>query len=148
LKYIKKKVKLTTKSKNIFNILYETKKYKMKNKIEKLKAISEPNRIRILMMLRQKPLCACEITAVLGLSTATVSKHLSVLNQSGLVKDTKDGKWINYSLTPIGEDLFVDDLISYLIKWFSNENLIKRDFEIVKTIDREELICSPNKCSL
>lgn len=120
----------------------------MKNKIEKLKAISEPNRIRILMMLRQKPLCVCEITAVLGLSTATVSKHLSVLNQSGFVKDTKDGKWINYSLTPIGEDLFVDDLISYLIKWFSNENLIKRDFEIVKTIDREELICSPNKCSL
>ena len=120
----------------------------MNQKIEKLKAIAEPNRIRILMMLRHKPLCVCEITAVLGLTTATVSKHISVLKKSGFVIDTKDGKWINYSLTPSNQDLMIDDILNYFEKWFGEEKLLKHDYEIIKTINRAELICSTNKCKL
>lgn len=120
----------------------------MKQKIEKLKAIAEPNRLRILMMLSQKSLCVCEITAILRLTTATVSKHLSILSKAGFICDKKDGKWINYSLVPRGVDLVVDELLNYIVKWYKDEPIIQRDQELILTIDRDKLICSPNKCEL
>ncbi len=120
----------------------------MKNKIELLKAISEPNRIRILMMLRDKPLCVCEITAVLELTTATVSKHLSILSKAGFIFDTKDGKWINYSLVARGENTMIDELMEFLSKWYNDEKTIQRDAKIIETINREKLVCSPNKCNI
>ena len=120
----------------------------MKQKVDKLKAIAEPNRLRILMMLRQKPLCVCEITAILDLTTATVSKHLSILSKAGFLVDIKDGKWINYSLIPKGTDGNIDDILDYLNKWYSNEQIIKRDYDLVLTINRDELNCSPNKCKM
>lgn len=63
-----------------------------------LKAISDKNRIRIIKMLQKKPLCVCEIKAVLELATSTVSKHLSILRDAGLISDWKEGKWINYKI--------------------------------------------------
>lgn len=120
----------------------------MKQKLEKLKAVSEPNRIRILMMLTQKTLCVCEITAVLGLTTATVSKHLSILNKAGFIIDTKDGKWINYSIVPQGINPLVDDILNLIVKWYKQEQIIQRDYELILTINRNQLICSPNKCDL
>ncbi len=119
-----------------------------KRKIEKLKVVAEPNRLRILMMLSHKSLCVCEITALLGLTTATVSKHLSILNKAGFIIDTKDGKWINYSLVPRGVDFVVDELLNYIVKWYKEEQIVQRDYELILTINRDELICSPNKCVL
>lgn len=119
-----------------------------KQKIEKLKVVAEPNRLRILMMLSHKSLCVCEITSLLGLTTATVSKHLSILNKAGFIIDTKDGRWINYSLVPRGVDFVVDELLNYIEKWYKEEQIVQRDYELILTINRDELICSPNKCVL
>ena len=63
-----------------------------------LKALGEANRIRILKMLEIRPLCVCEITAVLRLAPSTVSKHLSILREAGFIIDQKEGKWVNYCL--------------------------------------------------
>lgn len=70
----------------------------MRNKIELFKVMSDSNRVRILMMLLQKPLCVCEITSILGLTTATVSNHLSYLRREGFVEDERRGKWIDYRI--------------------------------------------------
>lgn len=62
------------------------------------KAVADPNRVRILKMLEHGELCVCQITTVLGLATATVSKHLAALKTAGLLQQRRDGKWVFYRL--------------------------------------------------
>ncbi|MBF0375656.1 MAG: winged helix-turn-helix transcriptional regulator [Alphaproteobacteria bacterium] len=60
------------------------------------KAIADPNRVRILKLLECGELCVCQITAVLDLAPATVSKHLAMLKTAGLLQQRRDGKWVYY----------------------------------------------------
>ncbi|MDR1965377.1 MAG: metalloregulator ArsR/SmtB family transcription factor [Synergistaceae bacterium] len=62
------------------------------------RALSDENRVRILMALRNHRFCVCEITAFLDLSPSTTSKHLSVLKQARLIEGRKEGKWVYYRL--------------------------------------------------
>ena len=55
------------------------------------KALSDPNRVRILLSLRRGELCVCQITELFGLATSTVSKHLSILSEAGLILSRKTG---------------------------------------------------------
>ncbi len=113
----------------------------MRKKIEIFKVLSEPNRVRILMMLLQKPLCVCEITSVLQLSTATVSSHLSYLRNTGFIEDEKDGKWINYRISQNIIDPIIKSNLDSLPEWFSNEKEIQEDFRKIKNIDRYHILC-------
>lgn len=61
------------------------------------KAISEPNRLRLLMLLQDQEVCVCHLISILALSPSTISEHLSVLKSAGLVQARKEGKWIHYS---------------------------------------------------
>ena len=56
------------------------------------KALGDKNRLRIIKMSQQRSCCVCEITAVLEIATSTVSSHLSVLKDIGIIVDVKDGK--------------------------------------------------------
>ena len=69
-----------------------------------LKAAADPTRTRILKLLEPGELCVCQIQAVLGLATSTISKHLSILKQADLVEDRRDGKWIHYGLAAGGRN--------------------------------------------
>jgi DNA-binding transcriptional ArsR family regulator len=60
------------------------------------KALADSNRIRILLSLRGRELCVCQITELLELAPSTVSKHVSILRQAGLVASRKDGRWVYY----------------------------------------------------
>jgi DNA-binding transcriptional ArsR family regulator len=62
------------------------------------KAIADPSRVRILKLLEQGELCVCQITTVVELAPATVSKHLAALKTAGLVQLRRDGKWAYYRL--------------------------------------------------
>ena len=62
------------------------------------KAMSDPNRLRVLCVLRGRELCACDIIEMLGLAQATVSRHMSLLVQAGLVIGCKEGRWMHYRL--------------------------------------------------
>ena len=64
-----------------------------------LKALSDQNRIRIMVALMQyDELCACQLTELLEIAGATVSRHLGVLHSAGLVQSRKEGRWIYYSI--------------------------------------------------
>ena len=63
-----------------------------------LKALSDPIRREILEMLRSGRLSAGEIAEKFPVSGAAVSKHLSVLKESDLIRDTREGKFIYYEL--------------------------------------------------
>ncbi len=62
----------------------------MKEMVKVFKAVADPNRIRILKMLQQKKMCVCELSAVLGITQPSVSRHLSMLRDAGLVRDERD----------------------------------------------------------
>ncbi len=70
----------------------------MKKYLAITKALSDPNRVRMLCALRDGELCVCQLTELLGLAPSTVSKHLSVLNQAELVESRKEGRWVYYRL--------------------------------------------------
>lgn len=63
-----------------------------------LKAMAHPTRLFILEELEKEERCVCELTEQIGADVSTVSKHLSVLKQAGIVRDDKRGNQVFYSL--------------------------------------------------
>ena len=63
-----------------------------------LKALADETRLSILHMLQDGELCACKIQEHFDISQPTLSYHMKILSQSGLVKSRKDGLWMRYSL--------------------------------------------------
>ena len=63
-----------------------------------IRSLGDENRLRILMALRHRPLCVCEITTLLGLAASTTSKHLFILRQARLIESIKNGRWVYYRL--------------------------------------------------
>ena len=62
------------------------------------KALSDPGRVRILLALRHRELCVCQITELFGFAPSTVSKHLSILHHAGLILSRKSERWVYYRL--------------------------------------------------
>jgi len=62
------------------------------------KALSDPNRVRMLLALRKHELCVCQITELFGFAPSTVSKHLSILHHAGLILSRKSERWVYYRL--------------------------------------------------
>ena len=62
------------------------------------KALSDPSRVRILLALRRRELCVCQITELFGFAPSTMSKHLSILHQAGLIQSRKAERWVHYRL--------------------------------------------------
>ena len=75
------------------------------------KALSDPTRREILQILNDKPLTAGEIAAQFDTSAATISHHLSILRDAGLVSDEKRGKYISYDLNM--------SVVDEILGWFS-----------------------------
>ena len=63
-----------------------------------LKAMAHPSRLFIIEKLEEGEHCVCELTEMIGADVSTVSKHLSVLKQAGLVTDEKRGNQVFYQL--------------------------------------------------
>ncbi len=103
------------------------------------KALSDPNRIRIVKMLGERELCLCEVREVLGLSNSTVSKHLSVLRDAGILLDSKDGKWVNFKLNDKPQNRFAISIIDFLRNSFDDDETIKKDLKLVRKVDRKKI---------
>ena len=67
-------------------------------------ALAEPNRLKILSLLRFREMCVCELTAALDLAQPNLTYHVKKLARAGLVNHEKRGKWVYYSLSD-DEDL-------------------------------------------
>ena len=95
------------------------------------KALADGNRLRVVMALTgYDELCVCQVTEILGLATATVSRHMSVLQKARLVKSRKEGRWVYYSLS----ETFPRQLLQWLKDAARSANEIARDKEKLKTI--------------
>ncbi len=66
-----------------------------------LKAVADPTRLQLIALLNASPqseACVCNLTEPLGLSQPTISHHLKVLNEVGIIKREKRGTWVWYSV--------------------------------------------------
>ena len=67
---------------------------------ELFKALGDETRLAIVQMLLGKELCVCDVLDAFDMSQPTISHHLKILRQAGIVQDERQGKWIYYSLNP------------------------------------------------
>jgi len=103
-----------------------------------MKALSDPNRVKIIKMLQHRRLCVCEVQAALQVAQPTASKHLKVLEKAGLVWPEKDGLWVNYHLTDGAANPFVATLLGNLRHWLEEEPDIAQIKENLSFIRREQ----------
>ena len=76
----------------------------MKEILRFFKTLSDPTRLRIILLLLGKDLCVCELTFILKMSQSRVSHQLRILRDAGLVEDKRDGKWMIYGIPPAIRD--------------------------------------------
>ena len=70
----------------------------MRQAIKVFKALSDPTRLRLLMLLLERELCVCELIFTLKMEQSRISHQLRVLRDADLVEDIRDGKWTNYRI--------------------------------------------------
>jgi ArsR family transcriptional regulator, arsenate/arsenite/antimonite-responsive transcriptional repressor len=88
------------------------------------RALADPTRVRIVAALRNGELCVCELVDALGISQSSLSSHLQICRQSGVLTTRKESRWIYYSLsTRYG-------------------SLIERIFSELQTVGRDEQLRS------
>ena len=80
----------------------------------KIKALADENRLAIMMSLRQREKCACYLLEELNISQSTLSHHMKLLCDSGLVDYRKEGKWMHYSLSEEGVNTFREMIDGYI----------------------------------
>ncbi len=111
----------------------------MKDFIKVAKAISDPNRVKIIKMLQHKTMCVCELKTALGVAQPTASKHLKVLEEAGLVEYRKEDKWVNYYLTDGKSSPYAANILGNLKHWLENDPGIIELITKLPTIKREEV---------
>jgi ArsR family transcriptional regulator len=111
----------------------------MKDFIKVTKALSDPNRVKIIKMLQHKMMCVCEMKEALQISQPSVSKHLKILEEAGLVSFKKDGLWVDYFLTDGRKSPYVASLMGNLQHWLEEDPEITGLIRQLPHIRREEV---------
>lgn len=109
------------------------------NFVKVMKALSEPNRVKMVKLLQHKSLCVCEIQGALGISQPTVSKHLKVLEEAGLVSSSKDGLWVNYFLSGGDKSPYAASILGNLKHWLEEDPDVADLIDRLPTLNREVL---------
>ena len=87
----------------------------MEQYLKAFKALSDDSRLRIVKMLDVKSMCVCEITSIIKYATPTISNHLKILKEAGLIVQERDEKYINYSLNRSDKD-FIKNILAFVKK--------------------------------
>jgi ArsR family transcriptional regulator len=113
----------------------------MRALIKIMKALSDPNRVRIVKLLERRVLCVCEIQEALGLAQSTASKHLKILEEAGLITFSKEGLWVNYRLDRHSPNPYAADLLKNLEGWLEQDPHLVELVRRLPQIRRESICC-------
>jgi len=113
----------------------------MRDFIKVMKALSDPNRVKIIKLLQHKTMCVCEMREALQIAQPSVSKHLKILEDANLVANRKDGLWVDYYLTDGRRSPYVASLLGNLKHWLEKEKEIEELLNKIPHIRREEVCC-------
>ena len=111
----------------------------MRDFIRVMKALSDPNRVKIVKMLQHKVMCVCEMQAALKIAQPSVSKHLRQLEDAGLIASHKDGMWVNYGLADASSSPYVASLQGNLKHWLEDDSEVADIIEKIPLIRRQEI---------
>jgi ArsR family transcriptional regulator len=98
------------------------------------KALADANRVRVLLALAGRELCVCQITELFGLAPSTMSKHLSVLHQAGLIESRKSERWVYYRQPDAKASVAVRKAIDWVRKSLANAPQADADARNLKRI--------------
>ena len=110
--------------------------------IKVIKALSDPSRVKIVNALEVRELCVCELREVIGLAQPTVSKHLKVLEEAGLVVSRKEGQWVYYRLFPAS--IYAETLLENLHGWLAQDRDVQKLLAQLPSVDRH-VLCAGKK---
>lgn len=113
-------------------------KYKaMRDCLAIAKALSDSNRLRVVLALRRRELCVCQVTALLRLAPSTVSKHLAILQHARLVESRKDERWVYYRWPDGRAPVVVREALDWVFKSLRNDPGISNDSKRLEAILRQ-----------
>ena len=98
----------------------------MKTFLRVMKALSDPNRVRTLKLLENNPLCVCEIQEALGLAQPTVSSHMKILEDAGLVEKERMGTWMIYRQSNGRESVYAKTMLATIRDWLNEDPELRR----------------------
>jgi ArsR family transcriptional regulator, arsenate/arsenite/antimonite-responsive transcriptional repressor len=116
----------------------------MKNFIKVMKALSDPNRVKIVKMLQGRTMCVCEIQIALGVAQPTASNHLKLLEDAGLVGFKKERQWVNYYVAAGNTNPYSSTLLGNLRHWLQDDPEIVRITANLAEVRREEICRKPS----
>ena len=115
----------------------------MKEFIRVMKALSDPNRVRVLKLLQERPLCVCEIQELLQLAQSTVSRHMKTLEDAGLIEHERQGTWIIYRLITHCQSVYGSEMLSCLAEWLEDDDELKQMHRKLGLVCKIKETCSP-----
>jgi DNA-binding transcriptional ArsR family regulator len=121
----------------------------MRDLMTVLKALADESRVRILMALRPKELCVCQIVELLGLAPSTVSKHMAILKQARLVDSRKEARWMFYRLAEKEASVEAKEMTALVSRLLTDDSRGREDAKRMKQIlkmDRDKLCRKQNRC--
>ncbi|MFQ5748000.1 MAG: ArsR/SmtB family transcription factor [Planctomycetota bacterium] len=102
-------------------------------------ALGEENRLRALAALQGGELCLCQIIELLGRSPSTVSKHMTILQQAGLVECRREGRWRFYRLAGRGAPGPVRAALRWTFASLEDEPRLAADRKRLQAIRKKDL---------
>ena len=111
----------------------------MKQFVKVMKALSDPNRVKILKLLQHGSLCVCEMQSALGIAQPTVSNHLKVLEDAGLVSYRKNGLWVSDYPAAGCNSPYSACFLGNLKHWLKDDPEIARLIECFPSLNRETI---------
>jgi DNA-binding transcriptional ArsR family regulator len=112
------------------------------------KALSDPNRVRMLLALRGGELCVCQITELFDFAPSTISKHLSILHRANLILSRKSERWVYYRLPGKSAPAAVRQAIGWTHQSLAKTKEAAADAKKLKQVLQTDLavICRRQKC--
>lgn len=111
-------------------------------------ALSDENRVRALLALRKQELCVCQLICLLDLAPSTVSKHMTILKQAGLVEARKTARWVYYRIADTGDRPEIAAALKWVLDSLARTTETREDDRRLREIlatDLDEICCRIRK---
>ncbi|MDK2986362.1 MAG: hypothetical protein PWQ96_2006 [Clostridia bacterium] len=104
------------------------------------KALGEPTRLKIVKMLSFQSMCVCELSEVLDMLQPRVSQHLKILKEADLVRESREGYWVYYSLDKEKLHRLWQDFLAFLDTDLKNLPDFQLEYERLANIENNERV--------
>lgn len=111
----------------------------MKEVLSIARALGDESRLRALVAVNGGELCLCQLIEILGLAPATVSKHMNLLQQAGLVERIRKGKWRFYRLASGSKSRVVRRALEWALEEAGGDARLRDDARKIRKVRRQDL---------